>query len=125
MKNKIFQTFLIDTRHEVSVAQIKEHLRYWPYVKAFADNGARSIKVRVCIGQISNPHELHHYISRSRDLILSCLRQYGVVILPTDYGWFFFRHYEDSLFLRPDHLVRDFRSFIDEIDGVATNHSTF
>lgn len=125
MKYKHYQTFLIDTRHEESVTQIKEHLRYWPYVKAFADNGAQCIKVRVCIGQVNNPHERHHYVSRSRDLILSCLRQYGVAVLPTGRGWDFFRHYKGSLFLRPDHLLRDFRTFIDEIDCASTKRSTF
>lgn len=113
----MFQTFLIDTRHEKSIPLIKEHLRYWPYVKAFADTKAGCIKVRVCIGHVSNDREKELYVNRSRQLILMCLQQYGgIVVTPVNQGWCFFRHYEGSLYLRPDYLVGDFRSFIDEID---------
>lgn len=116
MKKKVFQTFLIETPKMELVSQIKEHLRYWPYVKAFADTRAGHIKVRVCIGNVRNAKEQEHYVARSRELILLCLRQYGVEVQSIDKGWCFFRHYEGSLFLRPDYLLRDFRSFIDEMD---------
>lgn len=124
MKKKLFQTFLIDSHHMERVSQIKEHLRYWPYVKAFADTNAGQIKVRVCIGNVRSAKEKEHYVARSRELILLCLRQYAVVVVPIDKGWGFYRHYEGSLFLRPDHLLHDFRSFIDESDQPQSIHSS-
>lgn len=124
MKKKIFQTFLIESHHKEFVLQIKEHLRYWPYVKAFADTKTGQIKVRVCIGNVSNVKEQERYVARSCELILLCLRQYDVMVLPVDNGWGFFHHYMDSLFLRPDDMLKDFRSFIDKLDQPKLLHSS-
>lgn len=114
MKKRKFQTFVIQASHEQCITNIMEHLRYWPYVKAFASQGSRAIKVRVCIGQVSNQQQ--YYVDRSIMLIRLCLRQYHVRVWTTHRGWRFYRYYQDSLFLRPDHLLRDFKTFIDEMD---------
>lgn len=123
MNKKLFQEYLILVPRQEDRSRVKEHLRYWPYVKAFS--GQSVISVRVFIGLI-NEKERPHYVKRSRELISLCLRQYRAMITPVRKGFANcpFKYMPD-LYLRPNELLKDFRSFIDELDRPAkTNYST-
>lgn len=113
MKKNEFQDYLILVPRQEDSSRVKEHLRYWPYVKAFC--GTEVIWVRVLIGRTHDQKEWERYVNRSGELIALCLRQYEVQVAilreefcNTPIG------YTPSLFLRPDQMLKDFRSFIDE-----------
>lgn len=113
MKNNQFQEYLILVPRQEDCSRVKEHLRYWPYVKAFC--GTEIIWVRVFIGRTRSKKEWNRYVNRSGELIAQCLRQYHVKVAivreefcNTPIG------YTPDLFLRPDEMLKDFRSFIDD-----------
>lgn len=93
-----------------------EHLRYWPYVKAYRKLGEKSVEVIFLIGSFSTRTQQSHYLSRSRELVLLCLRQYGVQMG----RWFeeeeFAPDYSDGLYLRPDDKLKPFSTFIHEVE---------
>lgn len=94
------------------------HLRYWPYVKFYKYQGKSSLLVCFNLGETKNRHQLKQLYTRSRELVLLCLRQYGITIsrwVPwTDV---FAPNYSDELFARPSSTMRPFIDFIRELDA--------
>lgn len=94
------------------------HLRYWPYVKFYKYQGKSSLLVCFNLGETKNRHQLKELYTRSRELVLLCLRQYGITIsrwVPwTDV---FAPNYSDELFARPSSTMRPFIDFIRELDA--------
>ena len=116
MKAKLYRNFLIVVPKKEYISRVKEHLRYWPYVKAFSENTPHFINARICIGTICSPKDRKHFTTRTCELIGLCLRQYGVLVCPnTVNGKSFYRKYTHSLFLRPDDQLKEFRQFIDQL----------
>ena len=97
--------------------EASRHLRYWPYVKFYRYQGERSLVVCFYQGKVKSRKQLEQLLSRSRELILLCLRQYKVSISRW-YPWFedFRPVYSDELFARPASEVRPFIDFIRELD---------
>ena len=97
--------------------EASRHLRYWPYVKFYRYQGERSLVVCFYLGKVKSRKQLEQLLSRSRELILLCLRQYKVSISRW-YPWFeaFRPVYSDELFARPASEVRPFIDFIRELD---------
>lgn len=123
MKKNVFQDYLILVPRQEDSSHVKEHLRYWPYVKAFC--GTEIIWVRVFIGRTHDKKEWNRYVNRSGELIAQCLRQYHVKVgivaeefCNTPIG------YTPCLFLRPDEILKEFRTFIDELDQPQAVHSS-
>ena len=102
--------------------QASRHLRYWPYVKFYKYLGKHSLLVCFNLGEVKNHKERKQLFERSRQLVLLCLRQYGVTISAW-YPWFdaFRPVYSDELFARPASELRPFLDFIRELDH--TPHS--
>ena len=69
------------------------------------------------LGKVKSRKQLEQLLSRSRELILLCLRQYKVSISRW-HPWFsvFRPVYSDELFARPASEVRPFIDFIRELD---------
>ncbi|MBQ8240281.1 MAG: hypothetical protein IJZ38_05520 [Bacteroides sp.] len=112
----MFKNFLIVVPKKEYVSHVKEHLRYWPYVKAFSEDVPHFINVRICIGTVHSKRERVYFTTRACELIQLCLRQYGTLICPnTSSGKFIYRKYSRTLFLRPDDQLKEFRPFITEI----------
>lgn len=53
MKKKLFQEYRILVPRQEDYSRVKEHLRYWPYVKAFSGHAA--FIVRVLLDRIRSP----------------------------------------------------------------------
>ena len=89
------------------------HLRYWPYVKYYKYQGDRSLLVCFNLGETKNRRQLKQLYERSRQLVLLCLRQYGVSISRW-YPWPASLNptYSDELFARPSSTIRPFIDFI-------------
>ena len=93
------------------------HLRYWPYVKFYKYQDCRSIVACFCLGAVKSRRQRKKLYCRSRQLVLLCLRQYGVTIsrwLPQPSPLNL--HYSDELFARPNSTIRPFLEFIKELD---------
>ena len=93
------------------------HLRYWPYVKFYKFQGSRSIVACFCLGAVKSSRQRKKLYCRSRQLVLLCLRQYGVTIsrwlpMPSPLNL----HYSVELFARPASTMRPFLDFIKELD---------
>lgn len=122
MKENIFRNYLIVIPNKEHIQSVKEHLRYWPYVKAFSEDVPHFINVRICIGEVKSSTEKDYYITRTLELIRLCLRQYGALVCPnTASGKFIYRRYSNTLFLRPDDQLKEFRPFIEEIKSLKTS----
>lgn len=108
------------------MAQAAEHLRYWPYVKAFRKFGSHSVELVVNVGKAPDLISTSRLLSRSRELIHLCLRQYGIRISDSWLAEPDFRpSFTPDLFLRPDENLKPFSEFIDELDkgSKKSNHS--
>lgn len=104
------------------------HLRYWPYVKFYKYQGKSSLLACFNLGETKNHHQRKHLYERSRQLVLLCLRQYGVTISRwrsypshlTPYPSFRATTRNllitDETFLRPSSTLRPFIDFIRELD---------
>lgn len=112
-----FSTCTITAPSPEARREAARHLRYWPYVKFYRYYGERSLIVCFYLGKTKSVQQLHQLLSRSRELILLCLRQYKVRISRWD-PWFegFRPHYSDEFFARPTSELRPFLDFIREMD---------
>ncbi len=101
--------------------QVSRHLRYWPYVKFYRYYGKRSLLVCFYLGEVTSRKQLNKLFSRSRELVLLCLRQYQISISRW-YPWFeaFRPVYSDELFTRPASEMRPFVYFIRELDNPSS-----
>ncbi len=101
------------------------HLRYWPYVKFYKYQGKSSLLVCFNLGETKNRQQLKQLYTRSRELVLLCLRQYGVTISKW-HPWIdaFGPNYTDELFARPSSTLCPFINFICELDNSQKNSQT-
>lgn len=95
----------------------REHLRYWPYVKAFDDAGYHRLRVVVFIGRGYSRMMWQRYCQAAMELMSLCVKQHGAYFK----GWstemnHFEPQYTDSEYLRPDNLLQPMSNFIDEIE---------
>lgn len=116
MKQKTLHSCLLTAPTAKQMNDAAEHLRYWPYVKAYRKLSDTCIEAILLIGSFSSHAQQSFYLSRSRQLILLCLRQYGVKM-----GRWFTEHefapdYTSDLYLRPDEKLKTFSSFILEAE---------
>ncbi len=95
----------------------REHLRYWPYVKAFKPVDETHMKVLVYIGRGIPKEKWDYYVSRSCELMNQCVRQYqAIFVMTSNYPTLWLRQYHHNGFLRPDDLLKPFCDFIDELN---------
>ena len=95
----------------------REHLRYWPYVKAFRPVDETHMKVLVFVGRGISETKWNYYVPRSCELMNLCVRQYQALFVTTnERPAFYLRQYHRNGFLRPDDLLKPFCDFIDEMN---------
>lgn len=103
------------TAEKLKVA--REHLRYWPYVKAFKPLDETHMKVLIYIGRGITKEKWDYYVSRSCELMNQCLRQYqALFVMTSGCPALWLRQYHHNGFLRPDDLLKPFCDFIDELN---------
>lgn len=125
MKDKLYRNYLIVVPKGDYISHVKEHLRYWPYVKAFSEDIPHFINIRIYIGTVYTQKEREYLTKRTQELIHLCLRQYGVLICPnTAIGKFFYYKYSHTLFLRPDDQLKEFRPFIEETNSTLVSQTS-
>ena len=118
MCNTTFYLCTITAPSPEAREEASRHLRYWPYVKFYRYQGKRSLLVCFNLGEVESRKQLKQLFSRSRELVLLCLRQYRVSISRWYPLFSAFRPvYSDELFARPVSEMRPFIDFIRELDG--------
>lgn len=96
--------------------EVCEHLRYWPYVKAFKPVDDTHMKVLVFIGKGFSDVKWNYYTVYSCKLMNQCVRQYQALFEITNYSTtLFLRLYNRNGFMRPDYLLNPLYKFIDEL----------
>ena len=109
--------FMLSTPTVQQLKDAREHLRYWPYVKAFRPVDETHIKVLVFVGRGISETRWNYYVTRSGELMNQCVRQYQALFVTTNEcsaSWL--RQYHRNGFLRPDDLLKPFCDFIDEMN---------
>ena len=95
----------------------REHLRYWPYVKAFKPVDETHMKVLVFVGKGITDEKWDYYVTRSCELMNQCVRQYqAYFVMSSGCPALWLRQYHQNYFLRPDNLLKPFCDFIDELN---------
>jgi len=118
MKDIQLYSCLLTAPSPEQMSRASEHLRYWPYIKAFRKFGSHSMEIVVNIGNSPSLPTSHRLLSRSRELIHLCLRQYGIRISDSWQAEPDFRpSFSPDLFLRPDESLQPFREFIEDLDS--------
>lgn len=113
--------FMLSTPTAQQLKDAREHLRYWPYVKAFRPVDETHMKVLVLVGRGIPKTKWNYYVTRSCELTNQCVRQYQALFVTTnECPAFWLRLYHRNGFLRPDDLLKPFCDFIDEV-----NHNHF
>lgn len=96
---------------------VREHLRYWPYVKAFKPVDATHMKVLIFVGKGITDDKWNYYVTRSCELMNQCVRQYqALFVMTSGCHALWLRQYHHNGFLRPDNLLKPFCDFIDELN---------
>lgn len=109
--------FMIKAPTAENLKDAREHLRYWPYVKAFQPIDETHLKVLVLVGRGIPETKWDYYVIRSCELMNQCLRQHQVFLMVSSGCPFLFvRHYHHNGFMRPDNLLKPFCDFIDEFN---------
>lgn len=108
---------MLSTSTGQQLKDAREHLRYWPYVKAFRPVDDTHMKVLVFVGRGIPETQWNYYVTRSCELMSQCVRQYQAVFMMTNESPSFWRYlYHRNGFLRPDDLLKPFCNFIDEMN---------
>ena len=108
--------FLLTAPTAEMLREAREHLRYWPYVKAFKPVDDTHMNVLVFVGKGITDERWDYYVARSCELMNQCLRQYQayfVMISGSPLLWL--HRYHSNGFLRPNDLLKPFCDFIDEL----------
>jgi len=109
--------FVLSTPTMQQLKDAREHLRYWPYVKAFWPVDETHMKVLVFVGRGIPETKWNYYVTRSSELMNQCVRQYQALFVTTnECPAFGLRQYHCNGFLRPDNLLKPFCDFIDEFN---------
>ena len=105
--------------------KVAKHLRYWPYVKFFKYQGDRHLLCCFCLGEAKDGYQLKQLYERSRQLVLLCLRQYGVTITRWKPLHDDFKLYKNNkLFTRPDDSLKPFISFMGDSGSASPSTSS-
>ena len=117
MRHSGMMFFLLTAPTVEMLREAREHLRYWPYVKAFKPMDETHMKVLVFVGRGIPESKWNYYVSRSCELMYQCVRQYQALFVVTN-GWpaLWLRRYHHNGFHRPDDLLKPFCDFIDELN---------
>ena len=108
--------FVLSAPTAQQLKDAREHLRYWPYVKAFRPIDDTHMEVLVFVGRGIPEIKWNYYVTRSCELMNQCVRQYQALFVTTNDGSTFRLHqYHCNGFLRPDDLLKPFCDFIDEM----------
>ena len=108
--------FLLTTPTAERLREAREHLRYWPYVKAFKPVDATHMNVMVFIGKGITDERWDYYVTRSCELMNQCIRQYQAYFVVTSSRHLLWLHrYHSNGFLRPNDLLKPFCDFIDKM----------
>lgn len=109
--------FMLTSPTAEKLKDAREHLRYWPYVKAFKPLDETHMKVLIYIGRGITKEKWDYYVSRSCELMNQCLRQYqALFVMTSGCPALWQRQYHHNGFLRPDDLLKPFCDFIDELN---------
>ena len=109
--------FVLSTPTAQQLKDAREHLRYWPYVKAFRPVDETHMKVLVLVGRGIPETKWNYYVTRSCELMNQCVRQHQALFVTTnEYPAFGLRQYHRNGFLRQDDLLKPFCDFIDEMN---------
>lgn len=108
--------FMLTAPTAEKLKDAREHLRYWPYVKAFKPVDATHMEVLVFVGTGITDEKWKYYVTRSCELMNQCVRQYQAFFVMTRGCPALWLHqYHQNGFLRPDNLLKPFCDFIDEL----------
>lgn len=109
--------FVLSTPTAQQLKDAREHLRYWPYVKAFQPIDETHMRVLVFVGRGIPEAKWNYYVTRSCELMNQCVRQHQALFVMTKgYPSFWIRQYHHNGVLRPDELLKPFCDFINDID---------
>lgn len=109
--------FLLTVPTAEMLREAREHLRYWPYVKAFKPVDETRMKVLVFVGRGFPESKWNYYVSRSCELMNQCVRQYqALFVMTSGCPALWLRQYHQNGFLRPDNLLKPFCDFINELN---------
>jgi len=122
MKYSSLRSCLLSAPTARQINEVTEHLRYWPYVKAYRRLSDTDVEVVLHIGSFSSRAQQCYFLARSRQLILLCLRQYGVKMGPWHSVPKFTLCYSADLYLRPDEKLKSLASFILGLDVADRLH---
>ena len=109
--------FLLTAPTAEKLKDAREHLRYWPYVKAFKPVDETHMKVLVFVGKGITDDKWDYYVTRSGELMNQCVRQHqALFVIKSGCPALWIRQYHHNGFLRPDNLLKPFCDFIDELN---------
>lgn len=109
--------FVLSAPTAQQLKDAREHLRYWPYVKAFWPVDETHMKVLVFVGRGIPEMKWNYYVTCSCELMNQCARQYQTLFVMTnECPAFGLRQYHRNGFLRPDDLLKPFCDFIDDMN---------
>ena len=108
--------FLLTAPTAEKLKDAREHLRYWPYVKAFKPVDATHMEVLVFVGTGITDEKWEYYVTRSCELMNQCVRQYqALFVMTSGCPALWLRQYHHNGLLRPDNLLKPFCDFIYEL----------
>ena len=108
--------FLLTAPTAEMLREAREHLRYWPYVKAYKPVDETHMNVLVFVGKGITDERWDYYVARSCELMNQCLRQYqAYFVMISDSPLLWLHRYHSNGFLRPNDLLKPFCDFIDEL----------
>ena len=114
--------FMLSTPTTQQLKDAREHLRYWPYVKAFRPVDKTHMEVLVFVGRGIPEAKWHYYVIQSCILMNQCVRQHQGTFVITDVkSDRCFHKYHENEYLRPDDLLKPFCNFIDEMNFYPWN----
>ena len=120
MKYSILHSCLLTAPTARQMTDATEHLRYWPYVKAYRRLGDKCVEAVMLVGSFSTHAHQSYVLAHSRRIILLCLRQYGIKMGCWHEEKEFAPSYSANLFLRPDEKLKTLSSFIQEVEQTTT-----
>lgn len=120
MKHQILHSCLLSAPTPKQMTDATEHLRYWPYVKAYRKLDEKNVEAVMFVGSFPTHVQQNFVLTHSRRIILLCLRRYGIKMG----RWYeekeFTPNYSADLFLRPDEKLKPLASFIQEVEQNST-----
>lgn len=109
--------FMLSAPTAQQLKDAREHLRYWPYVKAFRPVDETHMKVLVLVGRGITEANWDFYVTRSCELMNQCVSQeQALFVMANNTSVSFFHKYHQNGFLRPDDLLKPFCDYIDEMN---------